>query len=105
MARLILCFSILMSSSAHGYEAYKAYEGYKAYGGYRSLLDEEDPVNDEMADCGLKPRPEPGCFISDCVNGEWQQYCRAISCGARPIPEAGCRIRGCINGEWKQVCY
>jgi hypothetical protein len=57
--------------------------------------------------CGIKPIPEVGCRIGQCVNGQWEQVCDVsptISCGIKPIPEIGCKIGRCVDGEWEQVC-
>ena len=72
--------------------------------------------------CGIKPIPQTGCRIGQCVNGKWQQVCSktsntynnnstygnqqatSLSCGLKPLPKSGCRIGSCINGRWEQVC-
>ena len=53
--------------------------------------------------CGIKPIPEIGCNIGQCVDGFWEQVCDQV-CGIKPIPKIGCNIGRCVNGEWEQVC-
>jgi hypothetical protein len=65
--------------------------------------------------CGIKPIPNIGCTIGQCVNGNWQQVCSktdfsgnqqatSLRCGIKPIPKIGCTVGQCINGNWQQVC-
>lgn len=63
--------------------------------------------NASGSSCGLKPLPNIGCKIGNCVDGSWQQICDsngAIVCGIKPIPAIGCRVGKCIDGAWQQIC-
>ena len=70
-----------------------------------------NPLLAQSLNCGLKPLPEIGCQIGQCVNGKWEQVCSSsrgqatnLSCGIKPLPQIGCRIGRCVNGSWQQVC-
>ena len=58
--------------------------------------------------CGIKPIPNVGCRIGQCVNGQWEQICDTspvLKCGLKPIPDVGCKIGRCVNRKWEQICH
>ena len=71
------------------------------------LLLSPKPMSGQSVICGVKPIPNPGCRIGQCVDGSWEQICdttRYTVCGVKPIPQAGCRIGQCVNGRWEEIC-